>query len=214
MDNRHDNVIVYEMKRHVPFTAFGAGTGIVLLLAVVLLSIPASITGPLFYISHPVHVVLSALVTTSMYRRYRLSIVGAVVIGYVGSIATASISDVIFPYLGGELVGAKMEFELPFIHEWWLVNPAAAAGIGIGLWRPFTRVSHAGHVMISTWASLFFLVSHGQANWLPLLPVIFALLFVSVWFPCCFSDIIFPLLFVTKGRGNERGSGQQADAAH
>ena len=196
----HDSLIAFEMKRHVPFTAFGAMTGMVLIATIVLLRIPSEITGVLFYVSHPVHVLLSALVTTAMYRRYRPRLLLAVVIGYVGSIATATISDIIFPYLGGQLVGAKMEFELAFIQEWWLVNPMAVAGICIGLFRPTTRVPHSGHVMISTWASLFYLVSHGHANWLPLLPIMFLLLFVSVWVPCCFSDIIFPLLFVREAR--------------
>ena len=52
---------------------------------------------------------------------------------------------------------------------------------------------------MSTWASLFHIVMAlgGALAWWAY-PVIFAFLFVAVWLPCCFGDIIFPLLFVGK----------------
>jgi len=92
------------------------------------------------------------------------------------------------------------------IEHWWLVNPLALLGIAIAIWRPTTKLPHWGHVFISTWASLFYLTGYGEASWLPLLPVIFAVLFLAVWVPCCLSDIVFPLLFV--------GDGADAEHAH
>ena len=65
--------------------------------------------------------------------------------------------------------------------------------------RPATKFPHAGHVLLSTWASLFHIL---MAITVPLsiilYPVIFLFLFLAVWIPCCLSDIIFPLLFVGK----------------
>jgi len=177
----------------------------VLILVVVLSALPSRISGRIFYTIHPVHVLLSALVTTSMYRRYRSSVSSAVIIGYVGSIGIATASDIVLPYLGGRLVGAEMDFHLGFIEKWWLVNPLALAGISVGLWKPSTRVPHFGHILLSTWASLFYLTAHGRAEWLPLLPLIFVVLFVAVWLPCCLSDIVFPLLFVGKKPDAEEG---------
>ncbi|MDH4292186.1 MAG: hypothetical protein OEV56_06220, partial [Dehalococcoidia bacterium] len=55
-----------------------------------------------------------------------------------------------------------------------------------------------GHVLLSTWASLFYFTAFGIADWIHLLPYVFLLLFLSVWIPCCTSDIIYPLLFVRK----------------
>ena len=199
MSQHQPGIIGKELKSHAPFTAFGALTGMVLMLVVVLTDLPHGVSHTVFYIFHPLHVLLSALVTASMYRRYRKHLLLTFVVGYLGSIGIATISDVIFPYLGGRLVGAKMHFHLGFIEKWWLVNPLAIAGIVIALWRPTTKVPHYGHVLLSTWASLFYLTAHGEADWLPLMPVIFVILFVAVWFPCCLSDIIFPLLFVRKG---------------
>ncbi|MEA1963969.1 MAG: hypothetical protein U9O41_02450 [Candidatus Aerophobetes bacterium] len=60
--------IAKELKKHAPFTAFGAITGIVIMAVVVFSSVPPEISYTFFYILHPFHVVLSALVTTAMYR--------------------------------------------------------------------------------------------------------------------------------------------------
>lgn len=191
--------IAKELKRHAPFTGFGAITGIILMF--LFYRLPSRVSYNIFYVLHPTHVVLSALVTTSMYKLYRRGKVRIwilLLIGYVGSIGIATISDILFPYLGGVLLGAKMEFHLGFIEKWWLINPLALLGIALGYWRPTTKIPHSGHVLLSTWASLFYLTAFGTANWLSLLPLIFLILFFAVWIPCCVSDIVFPLLFVKK----------------
>jgi len=90
-----------------------------------------------------------------------------------------------------------MEFHVPFIKEWW-INFIALGGIAIGYWKQTTRIPHFGHVLVSTWASLFYIMAFGKAEWIPLLPFIFLFLFLAVWIPCCTSDIVYPLLFVRK----------------
>ena len=191
--------IASELKNHAPFTAFGAVTGVIIMVIVVFGNIPPSISQTTFYILHPLHVILSALVTTAMYKKNSNGkIWAAVLIGYFGSIGIATISDAVIPYLGGLLPGVEMEFHLPFIEKWWLINPLALIGIAIGYLRPTTKFPHFGHVLLSTWASLFYLTAFGTAYWLPLLPPILLLLFLAVLIPCCLSDIAFPLLFVGK----------------
>ncbi len=192
--------IAQELKEHAPFTAVGALTGIAIMTIVVLGHVPSSISDMAFYTAHPLHVLLSALVTTAMYMRYRKArIWEAVLIGWTGSIGIATISDAIIPYLGGRLLNAHMEFHVPFIEEWW-INLVALAGIAIGHWRHTTKIPHFGHVLLSTWASLFYFTAFGIADWIRLLPYVFLFLFLSVWIPCCASDIIYPLLFVRKER--------------
>ena len=189
-----------ELREHVPFTAFGAVTGIVLMVIVVLARVPAGISQTAFFTMHPLHVVFSAVVTTAMYRKYgSRRLIPAVLVGYFGSVGLATLSDAFIPYWGGVLLHAKMELEIPVIEEWWLVNPAALVGIAIGYLRPATKLPHFGHVLLSTWASLFYFTAFGVAYWLPLLPFIFLFLFLAVWLPCCVSDIVFPIFF-TGGR--------------
>jgi len=193
--------IASELAEHAPFTALGAATGIVLMVIIVWVNVPTQISYTSFYTLHPLHVVLSALVTTAMYRKYGGSRVwAAILIGYFGSIGIATLSDSIIPYAGEILLRLPHpESHIGFIEKWWLVNPMALIGIAIGYLRPTTKLPHFGHVLLSTWASLFHIAMAlgGTVNWL-LLPFIFLFLFLAVWIPCCTSDIVFPLLFTRK----------------
>jgi hypothetical protein len=201
--------IAQELKRHVPFTALGTLTGIIIMVIIVLGNVPTQISQTAFYTLHPIHVILSALVTTAMYVRYRKAKIWAVIlIGWTGSIGIATLSDAIIPYLSGVLLHVPMEFEVPFIETskmpvigietWIVVNGAAFLGIGLGYWKHITRIPHSGHVLVSTWASLFYLTSFGTADWIHLLPFVSLFLFLAVWIPCCTSDIVYPLLFVKE----------------
>jgi hypothetical protein len=190
--------IVYELKRHAPFTAFGALTGVILMGIIILVRFSSETSHTIFHLLHPLHIVLSALVTTAMYRRYGGGVTAAVGIGFVGSIAICSTSDIVFPYLGGALLGFPITFHVCIIEHMWLIILSALAGIAIGLIWPRTKFPHAGHVLLSTWASLFYLIAFGMADWVALLPFVFLILFLAVWIPCCVSDIVFPLLFVRK----------------
>jgi hypothetical protein len=91
------------------------------------------------------------------------------------------------------------EIHIGFIEKWWLVNPLAFLGIIIAYFKPTTRIPHAGHVLLSTWASLFHVIMAlgGSINW-TIFIIVFFFLFFSVWLPCCTSDIVFPLLFIRK----------------
>jgi hypothetical protein len=201
--------IAGELKRHVPFTAVGAASGIAVMVLIVVLGVTPRVSRAVFYTLHPIHVVLSAVVTVSMYRLHgggRTWV--AVLIGYSGSIGIATISDAVIPYIGGILLGLEMEFHMPFVEttampfigipKWVLVNSCAAVGIAVACLRPVTRFPHAGHVLLSTWASLFSFSAFAVADWIPLLPSLFAFLFLAVWLPCCASDIVYPLLWARE----------------
>ena len=203
--------IAHQLASHTPFTAFGAAIGVVLMAIIVISNIPTAVSNALFYTFHPIHVVLSAIATTAMYRLHRKGNIWVVIlIGYTGSIGVATLSDAVIPYLGGALLRIPMEFHMPFIEtekmpfigiaKWQLVNSAAALGIAIGYWRHTTRFPHAGHVLLSTWASLFNFTAFGIITWSPLLLLILLFLFLAVWVPCCISDIVYPLLWVGKVR--------------
>ena len=193
--------ITNELKEHAPFTTFGAITGIIIIVIIVFSNVlpqASQVSYSVFYTLHPAHVVLSALVTTAMYKKYgNGKIWMAILIGYCGAIGIATLSDSVIPYLGEILLGLPNKgIHIGFIEEWWIVNPAALIGIAIGYWRPTTKFPHSGHVLISTWASLFHIImALGETvNWITLLPIFF-FLFLGVWVPCCLSDIMFPLLF-------------------
>ena len=190
-----------ELKAHAPFTAFGTLTGVAIMGLIVYADVPRSASSTLFWILHPLHVLLSALVTAAVYRLHSKAGLGAtVLIGYLGSIGIATLSDSIIPYCGEYLLGLPNKgMHFGFIEKWWLVNPLALAGVAIAWFYPKTKVPHAGHVLLSTWASLFHMtMALGGGVDLLTMGLITVFLFLAVWVPCCTSDIVFPLLFAKE----------------
>jgi len=187
-----------ELKAHAPFTVFGALTGVAIMAVFVTAEVPRSFSAKLFWGLHPLHVLLSALVTAGMYRLHsRGNLRATISIGYFGSIGIATFSDCIIPYLGEAILGLPNKgIHFGFIEKWWLVNPLAVIGIAVAYLWPKTAFPHAGHVLLSTWASLFHMTMAFGKDVGPLtLAIIPVFLFLAVWIPCCTSDIVFPLLF-------------------
>ncbi len=96
--------IFVELKGHMPFTVLGALLGIFFLL--VFKNVSGTSSRTLFSIFHPGHVVLSAMVTASMFglhavkKRFLL----VLVVGYFGSVGVATLSDVVIPHIGTHLL--------------------------------------------------------------------------------------------------------------
>lgn len=241
-------VILTELKNHAPFTLFGASTGLFCMF--LFKGVGPEVSHRLFQVFHPGHVVLSAVVTASLYKLYegKAGFIKILLIGYLGAIGIATLSDCILPFFGESILGVavpvhadlhehneaagqddqvgqdvhhneeqvhagdgsesetsretpgiRARLHLGFIEDWYLVNPAALLGILIAYFRPRTRFPHAGHVLISTWASSFHVLmnTHRELSAVMLLGI-FVVLFIAVWLPCCISDIVFPLLFVNS----------------
>lgn len=205
--------IIAELKGHAPFTVIGALSGIVLML--VFRGLAADNARVLFSIFHPGHVLLSAMVTASLFsiHKKRRNFLLILVVGYFGSIGIATLSDCVMPYIGEKVLGLESHAEvhdaageahegehdlhLGFIEEWYIVNPAAILGVLIAFFIPRTKYPHAGHVLLSTWASLAHIMMNSSGEFTSgVVCGIFVILFLAVWLPCCISDIIFPLLFV------------------
>ena len=200
--------ITEELKRHAPFTALGAASGIAIMVIIIFgnfLPQVSPISQNIFYILHPTHVALSAVVTTAMYMRYgKRKIWAAILIGWTGSIGIATISDSLIPYLGEVLLELPNRgIHIGFIEKPLLTNSAAFLGIVLGYWgwsaKFITKFPHFGHVLISTWASLFHIIMAlgVTVSWIQVI-VILLFLFLAVWLLCCTSDIVYPLLFIGK----------------
>lgn len=193
--------IFHELKAHAPFTLLGTLSSIGIMAIIVYAQVPDGASRTLFWTLHPLHVLLSAVATTAMYRRHSAGTLWATfLVGYAGSIGIATLSDCIIPYVGEYLLGLPNRgIHLGFIEEWELVNPLAVLGIAVGWAWPKTKIPHAGHVLLSMWASLFHMTMAlgGELSVLTmLLSAVF--LFLAVWVPCCTSDIVFPLLFAKE----------------
>lgn len=197
--------ILVELRRHAPFTAAGATSGLCIMAVLVMggyLNDVVSVAPSIFYILHPTHVVLSALVTTGLYRFHnsRGSVFITFIIGYVGSVGIATVSDCLIPYMSEIILALpNRELHIGFIEKPLLTNLAALFGVTVAYIRPATKFPHAGHVLISTWASLFHvLMALGYELNIIMIVLISLFLFIAVWVPCCISDIVFPMLFVSE----------------
>jgi hypothetical protein len=202
--------IAGELREHVPFTMVGALTGILVTVAFFHFGVPRSASLTLFEVFHPGHVLLSAVVTSAMYRMHsRGRFLPTLLVGYVGSVGIGTLSDCLIPYLGEWLLDMPhAHAHIGFIEEWYLVNPAALLGILVGWSLPRTKLPHTGHVLLSTFASLFHMtMALGEELGVVTAVLMGLFLFVAVWLPCCMSDIVFPLLFT-------RGPAKAAATAH
>jgi hypothetical protein len=232
--------VFLELKAHSPFTLFGALTGIVLMY--LFRNTSHQTLYRLFYVFHPTHVVLSAMVTASLFRLHEKTkgFITILLVGYIGSIGTATLSDSILPLFGEEILGAVIptesavhshesatgleqehhqehhQWHIGFIEEWYIVNPAALLGIFIAYFLPRSKVPHAFHILISTWASLAHIMMNTQGSLTIVLTIgIFIVLFIAVWLPCCFSDIVFPMLLIkTEGQNCVFCSGEHHEHKH
>jgi len=204
------SLILKELRHHGPFTLLGA-LGSVAAILLIRFWVPGFLStdraADLFEFSHPLHVVLSAMVTAAIFRNYKAKSkhsqtgwVAVLAVGYVGSIGIATLSDCLIPYWAELLLGMEhAHMHIGIIEMPLIINFAALFGIGFAYWQPKTYFPHAGHVLLSMAASLFHIL-RAQAGAFGLLEglLIALFLFVAVWIPCCLSDIVFPLLFIKK----------------
>jgi len=245
--------VAKELKDHAPFTLVGTMTGIVCMLLFKNFSVEAN--HRLFQFFHPAHVVLSAVITASLFklRSGKTNLLMILGIGYVGSIGVATLSDCVIPFFGETILGVavpshaslhpsheqetrdpvqpeadhdhdhdhehehgheaapeeehshKPHLHLGFIEDWYIVNPAALLGILLAFWIPHerlhTQLPHASHVFISVWASSFHVLMNTTGDFSALMMFgVGVVLFIAVLLPCCISDIIFPMLFVSPGQ--------------
>ena len=207
-------LILKELRGHLPFTFLGVVSGIVFLGLVHGVFIRPSgmhsqtILRNFFHTFHFSHIFLSAIATTAVFFRHERDILKTVLVGFFGTLIPCGTSDIFIPYFGGKLLGMPMTFHFCLIEEPTAVLLANSAGILVGMIAElkFGRISyfsHSAHVFVSSFASLFYLVSFGIDNWFKLLLGIFVITVVAVVIPCCSSDIVIPLSFVTGAHGHE-----------
>ena len=199
--------IAGEFRHHFPFTVFSTALGLtVVVFLTVLLKTrdPGGMTAnfrQLFHLFHPLHILMSAIATTAMFWRFDRKLIKAIVVGAVGSVGICGLSDILFPWLGGWLIGAHMHLHVCIVEHPLVVLPFSLLGIITGLIaadrlhdRKSTLFSHSSHVLISTMASLFYFVSFGFVLRAENASVLFVLVVMAVIIPCCTSDILFPLV--------------------
>jgi len=197
--------ILEELQQHLPYTIFSVAVGMIALGVLTVLiegeRFPQA-SQNLFHVFHPLHILFSATATTAMFWRHDKKLLKAVSIGFVGAIVLCGISDIFIPFIAGYLLGVKMQLHIGIVAHPMLILPFLFFGMFMGFVLPTvvesTIFSHAAHVLISSMASIFYLVSFGVTEWIPVGGMVFIYMVLAVMVPCCTSDIVFPLLLVKK----------------
>lgn len=201
--------VVGELREHLPYSIFSVAFGMIIL-GILTFSAEifgsSDISGPsksLFHVFHPIHLLFSATATTAMFWRYEKRIAKAILIGFIGSVGICGISDIFIPFIAGTILGVKMHLHLCIIEHPSILLPFVFAGILVGLIVPknskkITIFSHTGHVLVSSMASIFYLISYGLVDWIHVAGMVFIFMVLAVIIPCCASDIVFPLLLTKK----------------
>ncbi len=190
------NAILHELKEHLPFTlvaSLSAG-----LLVAIFYSIGKVPSEKLFEIIHPAHIFVSSIATSAIYWKYKKSVWKTFIVGVSGAIVIGSLSDVLFPFLGGQIFSLHTTFHLPILEIPFVILGIALLGSMVGMYFGLFRVSHTLHVFFSVFASLFYLLAFSIKMNFSAILLVSGLVFLVVYIPCCISDIVFPLLFLKR----------------
>ncbi len=196
MKKSNTQKLIHELKHHLPFTLKATILGIALVL-ILNFALNLNYNKEAFEIFHPLHVIASGAASAGVFYRYKKNLPLTILIGILSAIIVGTISDIIFPYLGAELLLLNPEFHLPIIEEPIKILMAALIGSGLGISLKQTRYSHSVHVLLSVFASLFYLLAFASPGIIPLIISIIVIV-LAVVIPCCISDILFPFFFLKK----------------
>jgi hypothetical protein len=190
------NLVLYELKQHIPFTAFA--TFMAIIIALILNNISLGISSFTFKSLHVLHIFSSSIVTAGLFYKYKKNFFHAIAIGITGSIIIGSLSDIIFPWFGINTLGISTSLHLPIVEMPLIVLGTAIFGSLIGIKTILTKFPHTIHVLLSVFASLFYILINVPKMDITLFVISFFIVFFSVIIPCCISDILFPIIFINK----------------
>lgn len=210
----HSHSVTGELICHLPYAIFSVAFSMTVLSFVSYFSFgdPVEVVchkaDQLFHSFHFMHLVFAATGTLVTFFRFSQNIPRALILGVFSPIIFCTLSDSVLPYIGGQLLGAHMHFHLCFVTELYNVVPFLFAGIvsGFAMSRHYEDrlmlyaiSSHAIHILVSSLASMFYLVAHGCTDWQRIIGMVFIFLIVAVIIPCTLSDVVVPMLFARVG---------------
>ena len=163
----------------------------------------------LFHNFHFLHIVFAVTGSMVMFSKYSKNIFAAIIVSVITSSFFCVLSDILFPYIGGRLLGANMSRHICFFCDYYNISIFLVIGIVNGLAQVYrglkvgdtnTYLVHGLHIVISSLASTFYLVAHGFVIDSLSLGYVFILLLIAVVIPCTMSDVLVPMFVAISGR--------------
>lgn len=161
-----------------------------------------------FHLSHFMHVFMSATATAALFFRRERHVGKTVLVGMLSTLIFCGVSDILLPFVGGNLLGLHTHLHLCLLENPLGVLLAAIFGVWLGVileikLGKISYFSHGAHVFISSLASLLYLVSFGASSGGWFLISAFFITTIAVVIPCCSSDIIMPVACISGMHGHE-----------
>lgn len=196
-----------EIVCHLPIAIFSVAFSIIMLSFLSYFDVDGTNTvgaHRLFHNFHVLHLLFAATGTVLTFRKYSQRIIPAIIVGFFVPAIFCTLSDVVFPYVAGNMLGVHMHFHWCFFHDFGTVAPFLITGMINGWFMSehatnkkmfYSQGFHFLHIFVSAMASILYLVSFGLSNWFQYLGIIFILLILIVLIPCTLSDIVVPMFF-------------------
>jgi hypothetical protein len=204
LKHSHENIFLDELSTHWRFTLGAVIFSAILIFVFKQFSIIEPYHGDeslfeTFFISH---LFFAALTPASLLSKYRAVIWLGVIVAIITSSITCTLSDIIFPYLGGLLLGYDMHFHVCIIEEpvtaWTFIISGALLGFLLSPYvRKLSRVTHGLHIFLSSSAAGLYLVTYGVEVFSAITLLFIPILLISVLIPCVLNDIGVPSYIVT-----------------
>ena len=196
-----------EIVCHLPIAIFSVAFSILILSFLSFFDVNGTNTvgaHRLFHNFHILHLLFAATGTVLTFRKYSQRIIPAILVGFIVPATFCTLSDVLFPYVAGTMLGVHMQFHWCFFHDFGTIAPFLIIGIINGWFMSshssnkklfYSQGFHFLHIFVSAMASILYLVGYGFTNWFHYLGILFVLLILIVLIPCTLSDIVVPMIF-------------------
>lgn len=218
-DHQHDFSLRNELLCHFPYAVFSVAFALAVISFISLFSFIMGAeaftagAGILFHSFHFMHLVFASTGAVITYTRFSRNIPMALIVGTITPTIFCALSDAVLPYIGGRMLGVPMTFHICFVTELANVLPFLFVGVLNGLVMGLYHVdrhsfysvsSHAVHILVSSFASVFYLISHGFVDWHMQIGFVFLYMVGAVVVPCTLSDVVVPMLVARAGKKNEK----------
>ena len=221
---KHKNIFAVELSNHIRFTILAVLIAAVLIVIAKEYIFKPSAEGQAisenmfdgFFISH---LFFAALTPAALFSIYRRSIWIGITAAIATSAITCTLSDIIFPYLGGLLLNYDMTFHACIIEEpitsWIFIITGAFIGYFLSQSvRKLSRYTHGAHILISSLAAGLYLIAFG-VNILSLKALLFVpILIFSVLIPCVTNDVGVPSFIVSVSSKSKEKKEEMLEKIH
>lgn len=222
MGNHLDHVkgrhaIINELICHFPYAVFSVAFSLMILMFFDFVGLGLNIKSMstvwfnMFHGFHFIHITFATVGSLLTYLKMTKSknLLKGIIFCGVSATVFCMLSDIIFPYIGGLMMGIPIKLHICFFNEFNNIFPfllvGLLAGIALSYHEEHTQgffglSSHFSHIFVSSLASSFYMVSNGLTDWISQIGSVFLVLVVAVVIPCTLSDIAFPMFLARWGK--------------